>query len=161
MANTPTVDYHDRTCSFIKIYGWTLGDNVKFTAGLGAVALTMSMLLGIVAFAATILLISRISGVPFGRLCIVLRGRLLWVIFAAVLVLPVFAAGDDWVRWWVAISFDVGVIYLLYASGQPESAEPPSRRTRVLFAFGIVLLGLVPMGTIGHVGQSQVPATCW
>jgi hypothetical protein len=150
-------DYNDWVCHhIISLFGLHAADAnaVKFFAELGA-PLIMTTMFGIVVLAVTILVISRISGVPFRRFCGVLRGRLLWVIFGALLLLPVFATAIDWVRWWVAISFDVGVVYLLYASDQPESAQPPTRRARVLFAVAIVLFALLPSGTVAHVGVLQ------
>ena len=150
-------DYHDWICGhIITLFDLRPADAnaFKYFAELGA-PMAMTTMFGIVVLAVTILVISRISGVPFGRFCGVLRGRLLWVIFGVLLLLPVFATASDWVRWWVAISFDVGVVYLLYASSQPESAQPPTRRTRILFAVGIVLFALLPSGTVAHVGVME------
>ena len=148
------VDYHDWICRYvIKGMDATPGDAIRSVAGIDAVPMIMSTVLGVVAFAMTILAIRSVSGVPSRRFCDVLRGRLLWVTFAVVLLLPIFATAVDWIRWWVAISFDVGVVYLLYASNQPEAAQPPTRRTRVLFAVAIVLLALLPIGTLMNVGM--------
>jgi len=150
-------DYHDWICHhIIALFDVRAADAgaFQFFVELGA-PLIMTTLFGIAVLAVTILAINRISGVPFKRFCGVLRGRLLWVIFGILLVLPVFATAIDWVRWWVAISFDVGVVYLLYASNQPESTQPPTRRTRVLFAVAIVLFAVLPVGTVSHVGVLQ------
>lgn len=95
----------------------------------------------------TMLFISGISSVPFGRFCQPAQGRLSWVTLAALLLLPVSVTSSDWTRWWLAISFDVGVVYLLYASRQPESTRPATRRTRVSFTVAIVLLALFPILT--------------
>ncbi len=150
-------DYHDLLCShFLPLFDEPPAPSAfRGFLALGAGPITMTTMLGIVIVAVTILLISRISGVPFKRFCDLLRGRLLWVIFGLLLLLPIFATASDWVRWWVVISFDVGLVYLLYASGQPESTQPPTRRTRVLFAVAIVLLALLPSGTVANVGVVQ------
>lgn len=152
------VDYHDWVCRrIIKNFDQTPGDAFGYVASAGPVPLIIMTVSGIVIFAATVLAINCISGVPFGRFCNVLRGRFLWITLAAVLILPVFATAVDWVRWWVRISFDLGVVYLLYASSQPEAAQPPTRRTRALFAIGILLFASLPIGAIGNLGS--VPAS--
>jgi hypothetical protein len=133
-------DYHDWTCRFITITTRTtpfIGPNQ-----VGWAPSIMSTLAGIVIFTVTMLFIRGISSVPFGRFRQAVQGRLSWVTLAALLLLPVYATSSDWTRWWLAISFDVGVVYLLYASRQPESTRPATRRTRVSFAVAIVLLAL-------------------
>ena len=138
-------DYHDWTCRFITV---TTGKSPFVGPGpLGLGPWIVSTLAGIAIFTVTMLFIKAISSVPFGRFCQAAQGRLSWVILAALLLLPVFATSSDWTRWWLAISFDVGVVYLLYASRQPESARPAARRTRVSFIVAIVLLALFPILT--------------
>jgi hypothetical protein len=148
------VDYHDFVCrNVITKFDQTPADGAREIARVGAVPLTISMVFGIVVFTVTILAINRISGVPFRRFCHVLRGRLVWVTLAALLLLTVFTTATDWSRWWVRISFDVGMVYLLYASGQPEAAQPPTRRTRVIFAVGIILFACYPIGALPSLGM--------
>jgi len=148
------VDYHDWVCrNIIDKLDQTPIDAAKYVASFGAVALIGSIALGIAIFAATIFSISSISGVPFGRFGRVLHSQILLVTLSAMLLLPIFATTTDWTRWWVKISFDVGIVYLLYASGQREASEPPTRLTRVLFAVGIVLFAAVPLGGIPNVGM--------
>jgi hypothetical protein len=147
------VDYHDFVCRYVlPRFDETPADAARTVAGVGAAALIMSMLLGIVVFTVTVLAINRISGVPFGRFCNVLRGRLVWVTFTAVLFLPLFATTIDWSRWWVRISLDVGMVYLLYASAQPEAAQAPTRRTRVIFVVALLLFACYPIGSIQSLG---------
>lgn len=137
------VDYHDWTCRFITV----TTRNTPFIGPnqIGWAPLIMSTMAGIVILALTLGVIRGISGVPFGRFRQTVRGWLPWVTLAALLLLPVFATSADWTRWWIAISFDVGVVYLLYASRQPESARAATRRTRVWFAVAIVFLALSPI----------------
>jgi len=70
------------------------------------------------------------------------------------LVLPVYATSADWTRWWIAISFDVGVVYLLYASRQPESTRSATRATRAWFAVAIVFFALAPIPAAINTEQS-------
>lgn len=144
------VDYHDWVCGHLNNYSWTLGDSARDVASHGAFPLIISMAVGMAIFAATIYIVRQVSDVPFTRLCTDLRPWRLWVVFGATLLLPVFAGGSDWVRWWVAISFDVGVVYLLYASNQPESTQPSTRRTAIVFAVATVILAFAPVGTFAN-----------
>ncbi len=136
-------DYHDWTCRFIT----TTTRKTPFIDpyAIGWAPLIMSTMAGIVLLALTMLVIRGISGVPLGRFRQAVQGRLWWVILAALLLLPVFATSADWARWWIAISFDVGVVYLLYASREPESTRSATTRTRVSFAVAIVFLVLSPI----------------
>lgn len=146
------IDYHDWMCrNIIMNFDQKFSDAARFVASIGA-GLLVSTAFGIALLAVTIVAISRVSGVPFKRFCELPRRRLWWVTFAAMLMLPVFATSVDWVRWWVTISFDVGMVYLLYASSQPEAAREPTRRTRVVFAVGVILLALFPVGAIPGFG---------
>ena len=139
------VDYHNWTCRFITV---TTGKSPFVGPGpLGWGPWIVSTVAGIAIFAVTMLFIWGISSVPFGRFCQAAQRQLWWVVLAALLLLPVFATSSDWTRWWLAISFDVGVVYLLYASREPESTRPTTRRTRVFFAVAIVLLALFPILT--------------
>ena len=137
------VDYHDWTCRFITVTSRQtplIGQN-----SVGWYPYVESTAIGIVIFVMTIIVIRVFSGVPFGRFLQALARWRWWVIVSVLLLLPVFATSVDWARWWVAISLDVGVVYLLYSSRQSESARPATRGTRVGFAVAIVLLALFPM----------------
>ncbi|ORV83871.1 hypothetical protein AWC11_21830 [Mycobacterium interjectum] len=134
------VDYHDWTCRFITVTTRKtpfIGPNQ-----IGWGPLIMSTMAGIVILALTMLVVRGISGAPFGRFRQAVQGWLSWVTVATLLLLPVFATSADWTRWWIAISFDVGVVYLLYAGRQPESTRPATRGTRVWFAVAIVFFAL-------------------
>lgn len=135
-------DYHDWTCRFITV---TTRQTALIADSIGWAPLIVSALAGIVVLTLTMLVIRGISGVPFGRFRQAAQARLSWVVLAALLLLPVFATSADWARWWVAISFDVGVIYLLYASRQPESTRSATTLTRVSFAIAMVILALFPI----------------
>lgn len=151
-------DYHDWVCSqIIALLNVPAAEVVKVWAHVSAAAMFMTTLFGVAVLAATLFIINKFSGVPFRRFCGLLRGRLWWVIFGIALLLPVFATGADWVRWWVAISFDVGAVYVLYAASQPESAQPATRRTRVFFAAVLIVLLLIPSGTVSHIGFVKNP----
>lgn len=146
------VDYHDWTCRFITVT--TRKTPLIGPDQIGWGPLIMSTLAGMVILTLTMLAIRGFSGVPFARVRHTMQGRLSWVILAALLLLPVFATSADWTRWWIAISFDVGVVYLLYASRQPESARPATRGTRIWFAVAIVFFTLSPIPAAINTEQS-------
>ena len=101
-----------------------MSDAVRLVANIGAANLSASTALGLVILTLTILSVSYISGVPFSRMAAVLRMRASWVVFGLALYVPIFCTGTDWTRWWVMITFNIGTVFLLFASGEPESAEP-------------------------------------
>ena len=48
----------------------------------------------------------------------------------------------------MVIAFDIGIVYLLYASSQPEVDLPPTRRTTRAFTLIVLLLALFPVSII-------------
>jgi hypothetical protein len=77
-----------------------------------------------------------------------LRQRWLAVALGFCMTVPVFMTGVDWVRWWVSISLDIGLVYLLYVSRQPEVDSPPTRRSTRAFIVAVIALALVPVGIV-------------
>jgi hypothetical protein len=108
----------------------------------------VNTMFGIGVFVISILAVSWVSGVPFRRMRAELAQRWPAVALGVLLIVPVFMTGVDWVRWWVVIALDIGMVYLLYASGQPEVDEPPTPRTTRAFVLTMVLLALVPVGIV-------------
>lgn len=137
------VDYHDWTCRFITVT--TRHTPLGGFGQVGWAPWVTSTLTGLVLVALTMLLLRGLSAVPFGDFGHAVRGRLPWVITAALLLIPVFATSSDWARWWAAIAFDVGLVYLLYSSARPESARPATGRTRRGFVAAIAGLAFFPM----------------
>ncbi|MFY9336699.1 MAG: hypothetical protein WAO90_11985 [Mycobacterium sp.] len=147
------VDYHDWICRNITpLYDQSFGDATQFVASIGVVGLAASTALGIALLYVTVLAVSHVSGVPFGRMWAILRARSSWVLFGIALFLPVFMTGVDWTRWWVMIAFDIGIVFLLFASSGPEADMPPTRRTLTVFAIGAALLAALPLGIIPGFG---------
>ena len=153
-------DYHDWICrNFIVPFdsNSTLAHAMKIYALVGAAPWIASTILGVAMVLGTILIIRLVSAVPLRRFSAILRGEPWAVAFGIALLIPIFVTAADWIRWWVAIAFDVGIVYILYASRQPQSVEPTNRRTRAGFAVAIVLLALFPTGSIANLGlASQV-----
>ncbi|OYN80729.1 hypothetical protein [Mycolicibacterium sphagni] len=147
------VDYHDWFCrAFLPLFDMSFADGLRFVGSIGVVALTGSTVYGIVALAVSLLAIAHVSGVPVRRYGALLRARPLTLAIGLVLILPVFATGVDWVRWWVIIAFDLGIVFLFYTRDQPEVDLPPTRRTLIVFAVGAILLAVIPIGIIPGFG---------
>ncbi|BBY61232.1 hypothetical protein MSAR_43680 [Mycolicibacterium sarraceniae] len=147
------VDYHDWFCrAFLPLFDMTFTEGVRFVASIGVIALAGSTVYGVVTLVISMLAIGHVSGVPVRRFVTILRARPLAMLIGAVMILPVFGTGVDWVRWWVIIAFDLGLVFLLYTRDQPEVDEPPARRTLIVFAVGAILLAVIPIGIIPGFG---------
>jgi hypothetical protein len=147
------VDYHDWLCrNILPLYDQSFGDATHFVASIGVVALTASTAFGIALLVVTLLAISHVAGVPFSRMRSLLRNRIAWVLIGFALIVPIFMTGVDWVRWWVMITFDIGLVFLLFAGREKESSLPPTRRTRIVYALGAILLAVLPLGIIPGFG---------
>lgn len=142
-------DYHDWACRNITpFYDRNFVAGLRYVGRLGVAGMIVNTLFGAAIAAITTLLIGWVSGVPFAKVAGLLRRRWLLVLFGFCLVLPVFMTGVDWVRWWVMITFDIGVVYLLYASSQPVVDTPPTAFSRRIFVLTMVVLALIPVGII-------------
>lgn len=147
------VDYHDWFCrAFLPMFDQSFADGLRFVGSISPVALAGSTVYGLGVLAVSLLAIGHVSGVPVRRFREVLHGRRLAMAVGVVLILPVFATGVDWVRWWVIIAFDLGIVFLLYVRDQPETDEQPTRRTLTVFAVGVILLAVLPIGIIPGFG---------
>ena len=153
-TTTAVTDYHEWVCGwYLSTYDYGIADGIKEVLAVGAPGLIVSFLLGLVVIAVTIGALQHFSGVAFAGFVDRLRGRLLWVVAALVLMIPVFMTGIDWTRWLLVIAFNIAVVYLLYMRHKPELDQaPPPRSTTwfvvVVLAFAFVPLGLVPGGPI-------------
>ena len=142
-------DYHDWACRNITpFYDRGFGDAIRYVGRLGPLGMIVNTLYGIGMFAVTILSIGLVSGVPPQRMWTLLRGQWVAVAFGVCLTVPIFLTGVDWARWWVNISMDIGLAYLLYAIRQPEIDAAPSPRSTRAFLVCVIGLALVPVGIV-------------
>lgn len=143
------IDYHDWVCrAILPLFDQSFGDALSFVTGIGVLALAASTLYGIGVFAVSMYVIAQVSGVPVQRFRDALLTQRLAVLAGFVLILPIFLTGVDWIRWWVIIAFDLGIVYLLYATRQPEIEEPPTARSVKVLVVAAALLALIPIGII-------------
>jgi len=142
-------DYHAWACRNITpFYNRDLLDGIRYVGRLGPAGMIVNTVYGIGVFALAIAAIAWVSGVPPQRMRALLRRRLPFVVLAALMAVPVFATGVDWVRWWVSLSLDIGVVYLIFASRQPEMDAPPTRRSTRAFVLLVIGLALFPVGIV-------------
>lgn len=142
-------DYHDWACRNITtFYDRDFMAGIRYVGRLGAAGMVVNTVYGLGVLAITVAVIAAVSGVKPRRLWELLRREPMLVAFGLVLTIPVFMTGVDWVRWWVSISLDIGIAYLLYASRQPEIDAPPTRRSTRAFVAIVIALTLIPVGIV-------------
>jgi hypothetical protein len=150
-------DYHDWVCrNVMPIYDYGIVDAIRIVAHIGAVGLVTSLLFGAVALVATMYGISTLSGVPLRAFVDQFRGSIAWVVAGLLLVVPVFLTGFDWTRWLIVISYDVAIVYLVFAARSSEIEQPPSPKALRLFICLVILLALIPIGTVPGFGGPRM-----
>lgn len=145
-------DYHDWVCKNAGTHDAGPVDGMKMVLEFGFVPLLNSFIAGLLFFAITVWAIGYLSGVPFSEFRRELRGKRLLPLLSALMVLPLFLAGVDWTRWWVLITANIAIVYLLYVIGRPEVHRPPARRAVPVLVILVVVLAVIPTGAALHVG---------
>jgi hypothetical protein len=150
-------DYHDWVCrNVMPIYDYGIVDAMRIVANIGVVGLTASLVFGAVAFAVTMYGISGVSGVPLRAFVDQLRGSMAWVAAGVLLIIPVFLTGFDWTRWLIIVSFDVAIVFTVFAARRPEMDRPQTSNRLRLFLFLVIVLALIPIGTVPGFGGPRM-----
>ncbi|OJZ74408.1 hypothetical protein BRW65_09070 [Mycobacterium paraffinicum] len=150
-------DYHDWVCrNVMPNYDNGIGDAVRAVGHIGMLGLTVSLIFGAGALVLSMWGLSTISGVPLGTFVEALRGRMTWVAGGLLLIGPVFLTGYDWTRWLTIVTFDVGVVFILFAAGRPEIECAPTRKALRFFIFLAVTFALIPVGTVPGFGGPRM-----
>jgi hypothetical protein len=150
-------DYHDWVCrNVMPIFDYGVVDAIRIVANIGVVGLAVSLLFGVAAFAGTMYGISGVSGVPLRAFVDQLRGSIAWVAAGLVLVIPVFLTGFDWTRWLIIVSFDVAIVFTVFAARRPELDQSPTPKTLRLFVLLVIVLALIPIGTVPGFGGPRM-----
>jgi hypothetical protein len=123
------------------IYDYGVVDAMRIVANIGVIGLTVSLVLGVAAFAATMNGISGVSGVPLRAFVDELRGSMAWVAAGLVLII---------------VSFDVAIVYIVFAARRPEIDRPPTSNRLRLFLFLVIVLALIPIGTVPGFGGPRM-----
>jgi hypothetical protein len=138
------------------IYDYGVVDAMRIVANIGVVGLTASLVFGAAAFAATMYGISTVSGVPLRAFVDQLRGSSAWVAAGLVLIIPVFLTGFDWTRWLIIASFDVAIVFTVFAARRHEIEQEPTPKALRLFVFLVIALALIPIGTVPGFGGPRI-----
>ena len=142
-------DYHDWVCErVIPFFGASFSAGVHTVAKLGLPVLLASFLHGVIVCAGTLWLIQFVSRVRGRDFVSQIHGGLWAPIIAACFMIPVFASGTDWIRWWTIILINIACVYLLFASGRREIETPVTRRDIKWFIVAVVLLALIPLSAV-------------
>jgi hypothetical protein len=150
-------DFHDFMCSkVIPIFDSNTAGAVYMVLHWGFFPLVGAFALGLVYFAGTTWAIRYFSGVPIRAFLNEFRHNLVLPLLAAGLVFLLFVTAVDWTRWWILITFDVAIVYILYAINRPEIDQAPSRRNVQLFLYIVLALALLPTGAANNVGVWSV-----
>jgi hypothetical protein len=156
-AQPSQTDYHDWVCrNVMPIYDYGVVDAMRIVANIGAVGLAVSLVFGVAAFAATIYGISGVSGVSLSTFVDQLRGSMAWVAAGLLLIVPVFLTGFDWTRWLIIVSFDVAIVFAVFAARRPEIDRPPTSNQLRLFLFLVLVFALIPLGTVPGFGGPRM-----
>ncbi|WP_231639435.1 hypothetical protein [Mycobacterium sp. Marseille-P9652] len=150
-------DFHDFMCSkVIPILDADTRGAVIMVRGWGLFPLAGAFLLGVVYFIGTTGIIRHFSGVPVRAFVNEFRHNPGLPLLAVAFLVPLFVTAVDWTRWWILISFDVAVVYILYAIKRPEIDRPLSRKSAALFLYVVMALAVLPTGAANNVGVWSV-----
>jgi hypothetical protein len=146
-------DYHDWVCAnATPIYDADFAAGVQFVIHFGFIPLLGSFILGLLYFVGTTWMIRYFSGVPIGVFLDKLRDNWVLPVLALALQVPLFMTAVDWTRWWLMITLDVVIVYILFAIDRPEIEQAPSRRNVLVFAWVVMVLAVIPTGSANNVG---------
>lgn len=150
-------DFHDFMCTrVIPIFEADTAGAVSMLIRWGFLPLAGAFLLGLVYFLGTTWTIRYFSGVPVRAFLQEFRHNLTLPLLASALLVPVFVTAVDWTRWWILITCDVGMVYVLYAINRREIEQAPSRRNLLVFVCVVVALAVIPTGAANNVGVWSV-----
>ena len=138
-------DYHDWMCqAVVPYFGGDFSDAVRSVANQGFPVLAGGFLHGLIVVIGSMWLIQYFTGVGWKQFVGRIRGGIGLPLLALALMVPLFATGVDWIRWWTLIAIDIGVVYLFFAAGRAEMERPVPRRQLKIFAAAAIILALVP-----------------
>lgn len=141
-------DYHDWVCPNVIAYlGTNSAGGVTMVLQLGFAALLASFLFGALYFAGTLWAIGYFSGTRIPVFVDALRGQPALPVMACLLVLPVFATGFDWIRWWILITVDVAIVYILFVIERSDIERPPARKHVQVFVVTATVFALLATAT--------------
>lgn len=64
--------------------------------------------------------------------------------------------GYDWTRWLTTVAFDVGVVFILFASRKPEIEQEPTPKSLRAFVCLVITLGLIVIESVPGFGVPRM-----
>lgn len=114
-------DYHDWVCAnVLPAFDQNLVGGMQSVRSLGVPTLVGGFTHGLLVCIGTVLVMAYATKVSLKAFVPSIRGGLLVPAAALALMIPVFATGVDWIRWWMLITINIVCVFLLWASGRPE-----------------------------------------
>lgn len=161
-------DYHDWVCSYvIPYFGASFSAAIRSVTDLGLPVLIGGFLHGLLVLVATVSVIRYFTGVRAAEFIDAIQITKALPLLGLAAMIPVFATGADWIRWWTIILINIATVYLAFAATRPEIERPVSRRDlRALIAIVAVFI-LVPLtAPAGYSsrwsdGYTWTPQTGW
>jgi hypothetical protein len=68
----------------------------------------------------------------------------------------VFLIGFDWTRWLIIVTFDVAIVFTVFAARRTEIDQPPTSNKLRLFVFLVLVLVLIPIGIVPGFGGPRL-----
>lgn len=148
-------DYHDWVCErVIPYFGASFSAGVRTVINLGLPAIVGSFLHGLVVCVGSLWLVQFFTRVRVRDFVQHIRGGIWAPIVAAGFMIPIFASGVDWIRWWTIIAINIAGVYLLFSSGRREMETEVSKRDVKWFVVVVVVLACIPLSaTAGYFTQ--------
>lgn len=145
-------DYHDWVCErVIPYFGASFSAGVHSVINLGLPAIIGSFLHGLFVCAGTLWLLQFFTRVRGREFVANIGGGVLAPIVAASLMVPIFASGVDWIRWWTIILINIAGVFLLFAARRDEIETAVAQRDRKWFLIVVVTLAIIPLSaTAGY-----------
>ncbi len=143
---TSVSDYHDWVCSNILPYfSADVSAWLRSVTSLGAGPLVAGFVHGLVVCVVTLWLIGYFTGVRWRSFLEHIHGGIWLPLVALAMMIPIFATGVDWIRWWTIILINVAGIYLIFAADRAEIEKAVSARQVKVFAAVLIVLAFLPV----------------
>lgn len=145
-------DYHNWVCRHIvPTFNQSVTQAMHTVWRHGLPLLAGGFIHGMLVCVLTIWLLVYFTGVPVREFLQNIRGGLLAPGIALALMIPIFATGLDWIRWWTLITINIVCVYLMFAADRPQIEEPISRKRLKVFIGVAIFFACVPLaGTAGY-----------
>lgn len=139
-------DYHEWVCSYVMPYfNASFSAAIRSVLDLGIPVLIGGFLHGVFVCAVTVWVIRHFTGVRAAEFIDAITINKVVPLLGFAAMIPVFATGADWIRWWTIITINIATVYLAFAARRPEIESPVSRRDLKAFVAIVAIFIVVPL----------------